>query len=71
MGFKLFQFSSDMSEQELIQEIKKLNTDENISGYIVQLPLPEHIDPLRIIRNIDPKKDVDGFHPENQGKVVI
>jgi len=71
MWFELYQFRQDISEEELIAEIKKLNNNPEISGYIVQLPLPQHIDALRIIRNIDPKKDVDGFHPENQGKIMI
>lgn len=71
MDFKLFQFESDISEDDLKSEILKLNVDKSISWYIVQLPLPEHIDTLRMIRNIDPKKDVDGFHPENQGKIMI
>lgn len=71
MWFELFQFENTISEDELKHEIISLNNNSNISGYIVQLPLPEHIDPLRIIRNIDPKKDVDGFHPENIGKIMI
>lgn len=71
MNFELFQFPLGISEDELISEVQKLNNNSEISGYIVQLPLPEHINSLRIIRNIDPKKDVDGFHPENQGKVMI
>jgi len=71
MNFKLFQFEESISEEELLQEIKALNNDSDISGYIVQLPLPDHINPLQIIQNIDPRKDVDGFHPENQGKVMI
>lgn len=71
MGFKIMRFPKDISEDELVNEIQKLNANSTISGYIVQLPLPAHIDALRIIRSIDPKKDVDGFHPENQGKVMI
>lgn len=71
MQFQLFKFPEEITEEELLEEIQKLNHDNNISWYIVQLPLPDHIDPLRIIRNIDPKKDVDGFHPENQGKIMI
>ena len=71
MNFKLFQFEESISEEELLQEIKALNNDSDISGYIVQLPLPDHINPLQIIQNIEPRKDVDGFHPENQGKVMI
>ncbi len=69
--FKLYQFPKEITENKLKSEIISLNNDWNISGYIVQLPLPEHIDSFKIIRNIDPKKDVDGFHPENQGKIMI
>jgi methylenetetrahydrofolate dehydrogenase (NADP+)/methenyltetrahydrofolate cyclohydrolase len=71
MGFELFQFSDGISEEALKSEVISLNNNPNISGYIIQLPLPPRIDPLRIIRNIDPKKDVDGFHPENIGKIMI
>lgn len=71
MHFTLFQFPENITEEELKWEIGKLNVSPDISGYIVQLPLPKHIDALRIIRNIDPRKDVDGFHPENQGKIMI
>ena len=71
MGFKLFQFEETISEEQLKAEVIVLNNNPDISGYIVQLPLPDHIDPLRIIRNMDPKKDVDGFHPENVGKIMI
>ncbi len=71
MNFKLFQFKDTISEEELLEEVKSLNNNSDISGYIVQLPLPKHINPLRIIRNIAPQKDIDGFHPENQGKVMI
>lgn len=71
MWFQLFQFDWDISEDALKSEIISLNNNPEISGYIIQLPLPEHIDPLRIIRNIDPNKDVDGFHPENAGKIMI
>lgn len=71
MGFELFQFDADISENDLKTEIIALNLNENISGYIVQLPLPAHINTLNIIGCIDPRKDVDGFHPENQWKVMI
>ena len=71
MGFKLFQFEETISEEQLKAEVIVLNNNPDISGYIVQLPIPDHIDPLRIIRNMDPKKDVDGFHPENIGKIMI
>lgn len=71
MNFQLFQLPEDISEWDLLEEIQKLNTNPNISWYIVQLPLPKYIDNQKIIRSIDPKKDVDGFHPENQWKVLI
>jgi methylenetetrahydrofolate dehydrogenase (NADP+)/methenyltetrahydrofolate cyclohydrolase len=71
MWFQLFHFPKDISEEALLTEIHALNQSKKISGYIVQLPLPKHIDALTIIWNIDPKKDVDGFHPENQWKVMI
>ncbi len=56
---------------QLILEIEKLNKNPNIDGYIVQLPLPKHIDEATIINAIDPSKDVDGFHPINQGKLAL
>jgi len=71
MNFRLFQFEEDISESDFIKEIHTLNNDSHISGYIVQLPIPQHIDITRVIRNIDPKKDVDGFHPQNQWKIMI
>ncbi len=61
----------DISEEGLLQKVNELNTDENVDGFIVQLPLPEHIDELKITKAIDPKKDVDGFHPENIGNMVL
>ncbi len=69
--FELFSFEENISENELLQKVQFLNNDENISGYIIQLPLPEHINEKKIINAILPEKDVDGFHPENQGKIVI
>ena len=71
MNFELFQFPVTITEESFIQEIYKLNHNNAISGYMVQLPIPEHIDINRVIRNIHPKKDVDGFHPENQWKIMI
>ncbi len=61
----------ETSEKELLEVIDFLNNDDSISGFIVQLPLPEHIDEDRIIMAIDPKKDVDGFHPMNVGRMTI
>ena len=59
------------TESELLETIKFLNNDESVDGYIVQLPLPKHIDTNAIISAIDPQKDVDGFHPENVGRMVM
>lgn len=62
--------SSSTSEEKLIDKIKELNCDEKVSGILVQLPVPGHIDSNLIINTINPKKDVDGFHNENVGKLV-
>jgi methylenetetrahydrofolate dehydrogenase (NADP+) / methenyltetrahydrofolate cyclohydrolase len=59
------------SETELLKKIKELNEDDNIDGYIVQLPLPKQIDTQEVLMAIDPSKDVDGFHPENFGKMAL
>ncbi len=61
----------DVSEEELLRMIEKYNQDEKIHGILVQLPLPRHIDERKVIYAIDPRKDVDGFHPVNVGKMVI
>ena len=73
VGFtsSLLKFPDTICENELLEEIKKLNEDEEIDGFIVQLPLPKGIDQEKIIMAIDPKKDVDGFHPENFGKMAL
>lgn len=63
--------SADTSEEELITLIDKLNKDPKIHGILVQLPLPKHINETRVLYAIDPKKDVDGFHPVNVGKLMI
>lgn len=72
-GFKssLIRFEDDVTEEELLQCVDKLNKDEDVDGFIVQLPLPEHIDEQKIIMAIDYKKDVDGFHPINVGRMSI
>jgi len=62
---------NDISETDLLAKVNELNNDENIDGFIVQLPLPKHIDELKITMAINPLKDVDGFHPENLGKMVL
>jgi methylenetetrahydrofolate dehydrogenase (NADP+)/methenyltetrahydrofolate cyclohydrolase len=59
------------TQQELLAQVHALNTDPSIHGFLVQMPVPKHIDPDTIIRSIDPKKDVDGFHPINVGKGLI
>lgn len=72
-GFKssLIRFEDDVTEEELLQCVDKLNKDEDVDGFIVQLPLPEHIDEQKIIMAVDYKKDVDGFHPINVGRMLI
>lgn len=60
-----------ITEVELLAKIKELNEDDNLDGYIVQLPLPKHIDEQKILMAIDPDKDVDGFHPTNFGKMAL
>ncbi len=73
VGFKssLIRFNSNISENELIEKIKEINNDKDIDGLIVQLPLPEHISENKIIETIIPEKDVDGFHPQNVGRMTI
>ena len=61
----------DTSEKELLEKIKELNEDRTVHGFLVQLPLPPHIDEKRVINAVDPKKDVDCFHPVNVGKMLI
>ena len=72
-GFKssLIRFEEDVTEQQLLDTIDQLNNDTDIDGFIVQLPLPRHIDEQRIIEAIDYRKDVDGFHPINVGRLSI
>lgn len=73
VGFRssLVRFEDDVTEDELIAKIHELNQDLELDGFIVQLPLPKHISEPRIIEAIDPRKDVDGFHPENIGRLVL
>lgn len=73
VGFKssLVKLPNTVSQTELIEVIEKLNAQEGLDGFIVQLPLPSQIDQEEIIEAIDPKKDVDGFHPENFGKMAL
>lgn len=70
-GSTLVRFVEDVTEKELLAKIEELNQDPEIDGFIVQLPLPRHIDEQKIIEAIDPSKDVDGFHPVNVGRMVI
>lgn len=69
-GSTLKRFPETISEADLLAEIEVLNRDAAIDGMIVQLPLPKHISPEKVINTIDPSKDVDGFHPESVGKMV-
>ena len=69
-GSSLFRFEETVSEAELLAQIEALNKNENVDGILVQLPLPKHIDDAKVIEAIDPKKDVDGFHPSNVGRLV-
>lgn len=70
-GSSLLRFNTDISEDELLMEIQKLNDNPEVDGFIVQLPLPKGMDQEKIINAIDPKKDVDGFHPENFGRMAL
>jgi methylenetetrahydrofolate dehydrogenase (NADP+) / methenyltetrahydrofolate cyclohydrolase len=63
--------ASQTTEEELLQQVEQLNRDDGIDGLLVQLPLPDHIDEARVIRAIDPKKDVDGLHPLNAGHLYL
>lgn len=65
------EYPADTSEDELLRKIDELNADENVNGILVQLPLPRHIDEDKVINRISPAKDVDAFHPENVGKIMI
>lgn len=73
VGFEssLIRLSENISEEDLLNEISILNNDATIDGFIVQLPLPKHIDEQKVIMAIDPNKDVDGFHPMNVGKMAL
>lgn len=66
-----FEYDASISQETLLDKIEELNKREDVNGILVQLPLPQHIDEDQVIRAIDPKKDVDGFHPENVGKLSI
>lgn len=73
VGFKstLLKFPATITEADLLKELDKLNDDKDIDGYIVQLPLPKHINEHKVIEAVKPSKDVDGFHPINVGRLVL
>ena len=73
IGFKssLYRLPESTTETELLNKINELNNDDGLHGFIVQLPLPSHIDEQKVTEAIDPKKDVDGFHPENVGRMAL
>ncbi|MEY8848223.1 bifunctional 5,10-methylenetetrahydrofolate dehydrogenase/5,10-methenyltetrahydrofolate cyclohydrolase [Psychroserpens sp. XS_ASV72] len=73
VGFEstMVRMSSTTSEIELLDKIKELNEDDDIDGFIIQLPLPPQINTQKVLMAVDPKKDVDGFHPENFGKMAL
>ena len=73
LGFEstLLRFETSITEQQLMDEVRKLNENDDVDGILVQLPLPDHISGDAIINTIDPAKDVDGFHPISQGKMML
>ncbi len=73
VGFESFKYElpESTTQNELLELIKKLNNDDRVNGILCQLPLPKHIDESTVINNISPKKDVDAFHPENVGRIMI
>ena len=72
-GFKssLIRYEADVTEEELLAKVRELNNDPDVDGFIVQLPLPKHISEQKVIETIDYRKDVDGFHPINVGRLSI
>ncbi len=73
IGFEstLIRYDETVPEDILLEKVESLNQDRSIDGFIVQLPLPKHIDELKVTQAIDPKKDVDGFHPRNIGNMIL
>ena len=67
----LIRFEDDVKEEELLSKVQQLNEDKDVDGFIVQLPLPKHINEQKVIMAIDYRKDVDGFHPINVGRMAI
>jgi methylenetetrahydrofolate dehydrogenase (NADP+) / methenyltetrahydrofolate cyclohydrolase len=70
-GSGLVRLPETITEKELLEKVHELNSDPNVDGFIVQLPLPKHISDTKVIEAIDPKKDVDGFHPANVGRMAL
>lgn len=70
-GSTLIRLPADVREEKLLEEVERINGDDQIDGLIVQLPLPGHIDEHRVTQAVHPSKDVDGFHPENLGRLVL
>lgn len=72
VGFRstVLRLPEETTQEELLEHIGRLNSDDQVDGFIVQLPLPGHIDEQKVIEAIDPRKDVDGFHPENTGRMM-
>jgi len=72
VGFKstLVRYDASVTEEELLKKVEEINRDEDVDGLIVQLPLPKHIDPEKVTEKIDYRKDVDGFHPVNLGRML-
>src|SRR5690554_1947865 len=68
---KTIELPASIAESDLIKQISAMNLDPTIDGILVQLPLPSHMDEKRVMESIDPKKDVDGFHPVNVGKMLL
>ncbi len=73
VGFKssLIRYEDDVTEEELLAKVRELNEDDGLDGFIVQLPLPKHISEEKVTETINPVKDVDGFHPQNVGRMTI
>lgn len=73
VGFKstLHRFDASVTEDELLDCIRQMNADEGLDGFIVQLPLPKHISEEKVLELVDPRKDVDGFHPQNVGRLTL
>lgn len=73
IGFesRLIRFDSDVSQNTLLDTVRQLNEDHSVDGFIVQLPLPEHIDTQKVLEAVDYRKDVDGFHPINVGRMTV